>query len=29
VFNEENHGEYALRQEELIKEFRKNIPKQR
>jgi len=29
VFNEENHGEYALRQEELLIEFRKNIKKQR
>lgn len=29
VFNEENHSEYALRQEELIKNFRSSIPKQR
>ena len=29
AFNEENHSEYALRQEELIKEFRSSIPKQR
>ena len=29
VFNEENHSEYALRQEELIKNFSSSIPKQR
>lgn len=29
AFNEKDHGEYALRQEELIEEFRKSIPKQR
>lgn len=29
VFNEENHSEYALRQEELIRNFSNNIPKQR
>jgi len=29
VFNEIDHCEYALRQEELVKEFKKAIPKQR
>jgi len=28
-FNEDNHGEYSLRQKELNEEFEKSIPKQR